>query len=498
MLKLKIFNSINRLFEYPHEGSGGSAEADVATAIAGDGGFTPSTDKIEEEFLSHMMANDEDYQAIVEEEAALKKAEKPPKKPVTDEGKNVEDDGLGDEDDPEKIKKDDDIEGDSKKDDGDPGDISSPPADAKEGDNWLDENDIEYTFKGEKWVAESGEELKLPDGEPVVKTEEEEDFEYPDDVIPGLKGNHFSALPKEAQEAVAKYHQEALSYKESTKNDIEIIKILKNDPIAKHRLELIQSGKGFSQYQIPEVTKDDVDKILDADNRENAAKLINKVAQKIVTAQIDNERIADDLRRRVAEANKAGEQILREAGNLHPDIKKEQRLETFEYVEKAGHADKNTYDSYHQKIVDFCSKRGYKYADLSKMKPKELYALTAVNEGWPVAFNTEKRDTKMLTEHTMKALEHFRRSKRGKEVSRGMRSSENSSGKTGLQSAFKIRGIDVVKLATDDGYHEGVMNMKPGSVKWIDEVRELRAKGDEIIDRRKRKRKEAENRGSAA
>lgn len=498
MFRFKIFKQLHNLFMYPHESDGGSGSANNATAVAGNGGFQPSSDNVEEEFLSHMMANDEDYQKLLKEEAEANKDNKGGENPDGGEGGSREElgseDGEGDGE-----KKDDDADG-GKKDDGGSQDDSLPPADAKEGDNWLDENDAEYTFKGGKWVKEDGSEFQASDDSAGGdgETDDNEDYEYPDDVIPGLKGKHFASMPKDAQEAIAKYHQDNASYRQAAKTDLEVMNVLKNDPIAKHRLELIRQGKNYAPYQVPDVTKEEISKILETENHEAAAKLINKAAQRIAGVQVDNERLASDMKRKIEESNKKGEQILREAGNLHPDIKKEQRLETFENAETVGHADKEIYDNYHQKIVDFCTNRGYKYSDIAKMKPAELYALVAVNEGWAVAFNTQKRDTKMLTEHTMKALEHFRRSKRGKEVSRGMRTAENTSGKTGLTSPFKIRGIDVVKLANDDGYHEGVLNMKPGNVKWIDEVRELRAKGDEIIERRKRKREQAEKRGSTA
>jgi hypothetical protein len=482
-------------FRPAYEGEGGAAGGDSMAAVAGDGGFVPSeAGKVEQEFLEHMAANDEEYQELL-------KLEK---------GEGGEGEGQGQEG-----------EGDGKEGKGEEGepppkpqeDESLPPGKAQEGDNWIDAEGNEYTFKSDKWYDEAGKEFQAKpaegegaagEGEGAEGEEgEQEEFDYPDDVIPGLKGKDFAAMPKEGQEAIARYHEENLTYRKSAKSDLAVMEALKNDPVAKHRLELIKAGRGASEYQLPEVTAEEANKILETQTPQDAIKLINKAAHKIARTVRDNERIRDDMQRRIKEANTAGEKILLEAGNLHPDLhdeknKVDKRLKGFENCEQEGHQDKGIYDSYHQKIVDFCTRRGYKYVDIAKMKPTELYALVAVNEGWPVAFNTQKRDSKMLTEQTMKALQHFRRSKRGGEVARGMRKADDTSGKTLSNQPFKIDGIDVVKLAKDDGYHESVLNMKPGKTEWIDRVRELRHKGEEIIDRRKRKREQAEKRGSTA
>jgi hypothetical protein len=458
--------------------------------LAGDTGFVPEGDDIEAQFLKHLAETDEEYQGYVKDVGKLKNeapadsdellpGETPKIKPTVPDST------------------DDDVEDDQKKAD-DPGDDalpkeddSLPPSAAKEGDSWIDDKTgKEYEFKGEKWLdKDDGQELKIS----VEDEADDQTYEYPDNVIPGLKGEHFKIMPKDAQEAIAKYHDENVVLRKSVEQDQAVINAIKNDPIAKHRIEMIKSGRAYNEYQMPTVSEDEVNKILDTGDKATATKLIQKAAERLANVARDNERIRDETKRKIEETNRTGETILREAGNMHPELfdekqKIDKRLKDFSNADQVGTEENKIYSGYHQKIVDFCQNRGYRYTDIAKMKPAELYALVAVNEGWPISINTKKRDTMMVAEATQKALQHFRVSKRGRELAQGMRQIADVSGRRHVSEPYKVEGIDVVKLATDNTYHERVLSMKYGKPEWIDRVADLRRKGEEIVQKRKRTR----------
>lgn len=426
----KLLSPVNMAEESAPGGSVTLESDDTISNPAEDTGFIPDGDNIEEQFLKHLAETDPEYQDL--------------KKDISPADENKE--NLQEEK-PEDIPE-------------------EKPEDNPEDNPETEEN--------------------------TEKKDDDDDYEYPDDVIPGLKGEHFKILPKEAQEAIAKYHDANLSMKTTAEENNTVVSILKNDPVAKHRLEMIKAGKAFAEYKMPDVTEAEVKKILETEDQASAIKLIQKSAERIARVAVDNERIREETKKRIEETNKQGENILREAGNLHPDLfdqknNIDKRLKDFSSADTAGTEENKTYNGYHQKIVDFCQNRGYRYVDIAKMKPAELYALVAVNEGWPIAINTQKRDAAMLSEATSKALRHFRISRRGREIAQGMRSNADSTGRRPVSDSHKVDGIDVVKLATDNDYHDKVLNSKFGNPNWIDRVSELRNKGEEIIQKKRRK-----------
>jgi hypothetical protein len=102
--------------------------------------------------------------------------------------------------------------------------------------------------------------------------------------------------------------------------------------------------------------------------------------------------------------------------------------------------------------------------------------------------NAQERDRNMIKTHVEKALSHFRRGK-AKEVANSMTSARSNAAPTKQsRGSFVKDGIDMVKLATSDSYHDKVLAQKPMDLAWMNKVTEYREEGEKILAKRNRKK----------
>jgi hypothetical protein len=302
--------------------------------------------------------------------------------------------------------------------------------------------------------------------------------EFADDVIPGVKGKDFAAIPKTTREALAVYH---LSNKEKLDKATEALAMfeqLQADPIAKHRFELITQGQNYHPYQLPQLDKRQIEQLRElAADEETAPKLaatLTNIAQRMAETIVDNERIADSARRRDAEVNAKGAQIILDAAKMHPELKA---------IE--GEPEKLKASPIYKTIVAHCMKMGWKHDTVSRLTPRQAYAIVAAENGWPLAINTQQRDLKMIGDQVEKAMSVFRKAG-GQEAARILMA-RGSSGANQEKGKHIIDGIDTIKLASDPAYHEQVLYSKT-SADWPDRVTELRRQGEKIVAARKSRR----------
>jgi len=462
-------------FPIPHmaEEDGGSGGADTALMSADDEIIAED----EESFLQQFAMKDEEYRQLAkqdeEEEGGGGRKEdeeqdddarrqsptdKKKDKPSKDDEPPAEDeDHAGDA--PEKA-----------------------PKKAAEDDVWFDEEaNKEYVFKDGRW--QDADALGGKKGDDAREERHEiEDEDFVDDVIPGLKGKDFASLSQDSQAAIATFYDEARKTKENHEKINRTWEALSKDPVTQQRIKLIENGQALDSYALPEVEDKDVEAVLESKNREDAKKAFERAIKKYGQTVADNTRIEIHRENAAKEINRKGEQIILEAANMHPDCK--HKITSLANVSMPDHPDRNTYDTYTTKVIEYCRKRGWRYDKISEYEPAELYALVAIKNRWPIVQNAEERDRKLIQEKVNAALQHFRRS-RGSEFARGMRQSGSESHeKPGDRGTVRKNGIDIVKLARDDDYHDKVMKMKPMDSDWIDKVAELRMEGEAILERR--------------
>lgn len=327
-------------------------------------------------------------------------------------------------------------------------------------------------------IAAAREAAPAQSGDPA---DDDDDVEFEDNIIEGLKGADFGAMTKEGRAAVAGYYEKTKALEtEKTKAQTELDALLA-DPIVQHRREIMTNGMAQSQYQIPEMTKEEVQKILNEPDDSRAAELVNQAAQRMAGVVLNNKMIVESQRQTAEKVDKAGSAILLAAGNLHPQFKvKETDISKL----KPGHPEFENYKKSHQEIVKYCSERNMKFDALAKMKPESLYALVATENGWPVAFNTQKRDMQIRADATRDALTPFLKQKKKGEATpmpaAGRDSSQKKSGGANKD------GIDEIRLATDDNYHDQVLRRRPFDEKWLDKVGEMREAGERKLANKKK------------
>ena len=388
----------------------------------------------------------------------------------------------------------DDTDDDASSDDDDAGEgPDDAPSNADDGDIYIDvQNNKEYVWKDGKWVdadaAPAADASDTDDATDDSSTDDagDEDGDYIDDVIPGLKGADFAALSEDSQAAVATFFEEATKIKKDYTAIADAYKALAADPIAQQRLQLIRSGQNLQDYALPAINDKEIEAILDAADPTVAKKKIESMLRIHGETMANNARLQVERTARLTKMNEVGESLIIEAANMHPECK--HKISSFANVDTEGHPDKETYTKFTEKVVEYCRQRGWRYDKVSEYEPNELYLLVAHKNRWPIVQNAEERDKTLVKEKVAAALQHFRR-KRADDFARGMRQTGSSQDRFSDRRTVRKNGVDLIKLATSDDYHDKVLNMKHMDVKWIESVGELRREGEQIIARRNAKKK---------
>ena len=100
-------------------------------------------------------------------------------------------------------------------------------------------------------------------------------------------------------------------------------------------------------------------------------------------------------------------------------------------------------------IYDYCVKRGWKYDSVADMGPEELYAAAGAFNKWPVAINTQARDSNIVKGAREKLLAVLR--------PKSIMKSQSISDAAGKAASIDNQGgMDADRLATDPDY---AMNM---------------------------------------
>jgi hypothetical protein len=323
--------------------------------------------------------------------------------------------------------------------------------------------------------------------------------EYVDDVIPGLKGKDFGALPDPVKEVLATYQEEYETVKKTATESEARLNALLDDPVVKIRAQAIDSGdperyfsvRGFSEAEKAEIGNlfkshgfDDEEV---ADINKKIANGIEKIARDMAADYANNAIIHENKQRKYSETVKKGQDLVLSLGKINPEIAvKETDLSKF-YSQKNGkwgynesHPEIDRFKNGIGKIQDWAGRIGIDYGKALDMGDKAFYAAAAAALGMPVSINTAARDKKIIAAEVQKKLSRFMKSP----ASKSLPTTASSADTNARSSPKMVDGIDPVRLARDDAYYSTVLEQKFGDEKWFDKVTGLRDQGKASLKRR--------------
>jgi len=305
-------------------------------------------------------------------------------------------------------------------------------------------------------------------------TEEEEVLEFADDVIPGLKGEHMAALPREAQLNLAKWHEEVSAKAAALDTAQAELDRVKNDPFV--RLRLAAGDKGIAAYQ---PTQEDIDAIVNADSVQASAAALKRIMDRESTRNTSYHLQAKAQEEEIKDVSRKTNENLLKAINLNPDYAiKETRLDAL----KPGHPEFTVYEKGLSKMIDSLVANGFTKVQISKMKPESIYAAVAAENGWPVALNTSERDRKIGASFLRKSLHAFLKKPGRPADSPGQSMTPTGRDKSGSsRKETHVDGIDLVKLASDENYHAEVLDSRAMEEGWVEKVSDYRRRGESVL-----------------
>jgi len=338
--------------------------------------------------------------------------------------------------------------------------------------------------------------------EKVSDTATEEVEEFADDVIPGLKGEHFKTLPQEAKLAVAEFHAKADAASKENEVLRKRVEALTSDPIIRDREEMLKQGR--TQYDVKGMSP------------EEYAGLRTKIQAKIGVDQADAEAVlsevedliktrsrdmADDIsknivleetrRKQVDEITAKGRNIFLQLGKFNKALAfKETDANNLwkkdvngQWVSNEAHPEFKAYSEKILPVVNALGKANMNYEQLIKLSEdfglEAVYALVAKKLGLSVAINTKERDNKMIGEEVRNRLRPFMKGATSDELRPG-------TGKSPTVSPIIKNGYDITKLATDNDYRDRAISAKTGDMTHFKLIERLTDEGDAYLSKKKK------------
>jgi len=330
---------------------------------------------------------------------------------------------------------------------------------------------------------------------------EEAPAQFADDVIPGLKGEVFGKLPEEAQEAVAKFYQEALEKTQKADSVSAAVEALKQDPYLRSRIAAAEAGmpaqpRSISQEEAQSISALLAEKLglnVDEDEGERAA-LSDAMAALIPGIDAIAKQMAQDYAGRslqiqetvkeAREANRRADALLFGLSEFDKGLAlKETAIDNFYAVDpKTGktvlnerHPEIEKYKNGIGKFVQWAFDHGFDNRQIVKMGAKAFYAAAAADMGKTVAINTADRDKKIAADARKNAINLFRKPGGGALSTQGTAPASKA-------GSYMENGIDVTRLASDGDYYDALMAQRLGDRAWIEKLSELESKGRAILN----------------
>lgn len=332
-----------------------------------------------------------------------------------------------------------------------------------------------------------------PDGEsgdetPPKKEGDEtpaEESKFEDGILPGLTGKQFEALDEPIKEIIAATSEALEKATETATKSQEELKKLLNDPIVLHRKGVIEGKNNTLPYKVPEmkdVTIAEIQKLIDQDTPEGKVKI-----NELLKGHIDSvvEIVANNVRLQ-EKARYEDEVHTKEAGSKLVALAKLAKIKlpsddpnviVNTDLSKLGDIGKVVEE------IKSRSQRGLvgnpkKY--LAEIDVEELYAQMAIKNKWPLLKNADKIISEQVKASNKKLADRFLKGKpdeaSGSFAKGGQLDQQSSASKTVKD------GIDLIKLATDDSYHEKILYSKQNDPAWFDRIAVMRDEGERMIE----------------
>jgi hypothetical protein len=360
--------------------------------------------------------------------------------------------------------------------------------------------------KGDEPGAEGEDKGKKDDKE----VEEEEDLDIStldlaDDVIPGIKGEHLKALPKEALLAIADFNEKnkvSSEQAEQTKGELE--KLLA-DSVVKRRHELIKQGKqDFDVRGLNEKEKKSMISELGEKfdlNPQEAEQIfdvfkvrIDEVVKQAANDTVQNILLDEDRQQKSTKTQKEGRQLFLSMGKFNKDLAFKEtdasKFWTDDGKLNDRHPEAKKFREKVYPIMQSFAKAKIGYNELLTLREEYgeegLYALAAKKHGLSVAINTAARDTKMLNSELRKKLAPLMK---GSSVAELNAKGGGVGGSSSPSKAVIKHGYDVERLHTDADYYEQAYTAKGTDKGHMDLIDRLAEEGETLVQRKQKTRK---------
>jgi hypothetical protein len=372
----------------------------------------------------------------------------------------------------------------------------------------MDEDYLQLMEEAEKETnKQSKPEKKVEDQESKVKLKEEDasdtdkndvdnsgssddsdtdtESEYEDNIIPGLTGKQFEALDEPLREIVGKTREELDTVSKKATEAEERLNRLMNDPIVKHRDEVIQNGLHEETYEIPGLDDQTTYKLQQLAMRKTPESMaafkeaIHNLMGSAADTAADNVRLQgkQELQRQqtLDTANKNVEALAKLLKvELPSNNLEELKNMDVNKLGKVGTILKDLTERSEKGVI------GGLYNYLANVDVEELYASMAVKNKWPIIKNADEVLHKEIKKSNEKFYKRFLKGR--PDESSGSLATGKIIDQKKAASKSVHDGVDLVKLATDDEYHEQMLYSKPNDPDWMTKITEMRLEGERMIE----------------
>lgn len=323
------------------------------------------------------------------------------------------------------------------------------------------------------------------DGSADSTVEGDDSTAFEDNVLPGLSGKDFEKLDEPIREVIA---QSRVALDEVTKKATEAqarLDTLLKDPIVAHREQAIANGENGLQYKVPEMSAETIEQITELVDQgtPEAKEKINELVKAHIdsTAEIIAENAvlrANAQYERKQDIHQSGEVLVKLAKlakidlpSQDPDVIAETNIKELgvigEYLSEIAEATKSGIIANPQKY-------------LNRIGAEGAYAQMAMKHGWPLLKNADGVINKQIKAANKKFSDRFL--KGNPDEASGSFARSKQIDQNSVRSKTIVDGVDTIKLATNDKYHNEILYSKPNDPKWADKVAMYREMGEQYLE----------------
>jgi len=327
---------------------------------------------------------------------------------------------------------------------------------------------------------------------------EDERFEFEDDVIPGVKGEHLKNIPVEAQEAIGKYVSEYSEAKQNLEKGQARLDALLKDPYVRYRAQLIDSGNS-NQSISQEVYDDHIVKGLKErlglsdDEVKELESVTKEAAERHAQVVIHNDMSESQKQAQAEKAVEESNKIVSSMAEFFPELSVDETdFRNFYRLDNNGNAELNKdhpefekWEKGQRDFIEWLREKGISRHEIIRRGRASLAAQYAEDRNKPFALNAKERDAQIRKNLRKSSLSPLLKKSGGKGLS--SQSSNTDQGLAGNSKRVMKGGFDIMRLATDDSYFDAALEKNPGSIEHINKLEKLREEGFSLSEKRANK-----------